>query len=125
MIETQMRALARRYLTAMEEGDIDGLRACYAPHAEIWHNTDGRVTTREENLAVAASFWARAPKRRYENRRINVFDGGFVEQHDLHCLLGPRREVSLPVCLVCKVENDLIVRLDEYFDSARLADFRA
>ncbi len=125
MTETEMRALARRYFDAMEGGDIDGLRACYAPHAEIWHNTDGRVTTREENLAVAASFWARVPKRRYENRRLHVFDGGFVEQHDLHCLLGPRREISIPVCLVCNVQDGAIARLDEYFDSARLADFRS
>ncbi len=123
-METTMQALAKRYFDALEEGDSEALRACYAPHVQIWHNVDGRVTTREENLQTAHKFWVRVPRRRYENRRLHAFADGFVQQHDLHCLLGPHREVSLPVCLVCKVENGLIVRLDEYFDSAGLADFR-
>jgi ketosteroid isomerase-like protein len=120
-----MRALARRFFDAIEAGDVDGLRACYAPHAEIWHNTDGRVSTREENVRTLRDFIARVPQRRYEKRRVHVFEGGFVQQHDLHCILSDHHhEIVLPACLVCRVEQDVIVRLDEYFDSARLAEFR-
>jgi ketosteroid isomerase-like protein len=120
-----MRALAKRFFNAIEIGDLDSLRACYAPHAEIWHNTDGRISTREENVATLGNFATRVPQRRYENRRVHIFEGGFVQQHDLHCILRDHhREIVLPACLVCRVEDDVIVRLDEYFDSARLADFR-
>ena len=34
-------ALAARFFAAIEAGDIDAIRAIYAPDARIWHNTDG------------------------------------------------------------------------------------
>jgi len=122
--EASIRTLAKRFFDAIEFGDIEGVRACYAPHAEIWHNIDGQVTTPEQNVDTLRAFVARVPKRRYERRRLHVFDHGFVQQHDLHCMVTENREVVVSACLVCRVENDLIVRLDEYFDSKRLADFR-
>ena len=122
--EASIRALAKRFFDAMELGDIDAVWACYAPDAEIWHNIDGRVSTREQNVDTLRTFVARVPKRRYEHRRLHVFEHGFVQQHDLHCMVTEHREVVVSACLVCRVENDVIVRLDEYFDSKRLADFR-
>ena len=122
--ETRIRALAKRFFDAIELGDIEGVRACYAPHAQIWHNIDGRTSTRDQNIETLRAFVVRAPKRRYEQRRLHVFEGGFVQQHELHCMVTELREVAVDACLVCRVENDLIVRLDEYFDSKRLADFR-
>ena len=120
-----IRALAKRFFDAIEIGDADAVRGCYAPHAEIWHNTDGKISTREDNVRTLQNFIARVPQRRYENRRVHVFEGGFVQQHDLHCILADHHhEVVIPACLVCRVENGAIVRLDEYFDSARLAEFR-
>jgi ketosteroid isomerase-like protein len=32
--------------------------------------------------------------------------------------------VSLPACIVCQVKNGRITRLDEYFDSAAVEQFR-
>lgn len=122
--DARMLALAKRFFDAIELGDIDAVRACYAPHVEIWHNIDGRVSTREQNLETLRAFIIRAPKRRYENRRVHVFDRGFVQQHDLHCLVTEHHEVIVPACLVCGVEQNVIVRVDEYFDSRRLNDFR-
>jgi ketosteroid isomerase-like protein len=122
--EANIRALAKRFFDSIEFGDIDAVRACYAPSAQIWHNVDGRMSTREQNLETLRTFVARVPKRRYERRRLHVFDQGFVQQHDLHCLVTEHHEVVVPACIVCRVENEVIVRLDEYFDSKRLADFR-
>jgi ketosteroid isomerase-like protein len=54
-----------------------------------------------------------------------VFPGGFVQQHTLE---GKRTHddapVRLPCVIVCAVENGKITRLDEYFDSAHVAQFR-
>lgn len=116
--------LAIRFFDAIETGDIEKIRELYAPDAAIWHNTDGRTTTVEENLAVLARFVAHLPERRYENRRAEVFDGGFVHQHLLRCRRADGKEVTLAACLVCKVEGGRITRLDEYFDSAALAAWR-
>jgi ketosteroid isomerase-like protein len=122
--DTRIRALAKRFFDAIELGDIEGVRACYAPQAEIWHNVDGQTSTRDQNIDILRAFVARVPKRRYEHRRLHIFDNGFVQQHELHCMVTALREVVVHACLVCRVENDVIVRLDEYFDSKRLADFR-
>ena len=32
--------------------------------------------------------------------------------------------VALPACIVCAVKDGKITRLDEYFNSARVAEFR-
>ena len=51
--------------------------------------------------------------------------GGFVQQHVLR---GTRKHdgarLALPAYVVCAVKDGKITRLDEYFDSARVADFR-
>jgi ketosteroid isomerase-like protein len=124
MEEAAIRALAKRFFDAIELGDIETVRACYAPHVEIWHNTDGQTSTRDQNIETLQAFVARVPKRRYEHRRLHVFENGFVQQHELHCMVTELREVVVPACLVCHVEHDQIVRLDEYFDSRKLSEFR-
>lgn len=116
---------AARLLDAIETGDVEVVRAIYAPDAVIWHNTDNLETTVEENLRVLGGFVKAVRERRYQNRRLDVFDGGFVEQH---LLTGRRatdgKALSLAACIVCKVSNGRITRLDEYFDSAALAEWR-
>jgi ketosteroid isomerase-like protein len=119
------RALAKRFFDFVEQGDIDGLVACYAPDAEIWHNTDGQIQGQADNAAVLKGFVARIHDRVYGDRRLEVFPGGFVQQH---LLSGVRAadggHVSLAACIVCQVKDGRITRLDEYFDSAGVAAFR-
>jgi ketosteroid isomerase-like protein len=123
--DEEIRALAKRFFDCVEQGDIDGLVACYAPDAEIWHNTDERIQGPGENRAVLGGMVTRIVDRLYDERRVQVFPNGFVQQHVLR---GTRKQdgvrLALPACIVCTVENGKITRLDEYFDSARVADFR-
>jgi hypothetical protein len=53
-----------------------------------------------------------------------VFEGGFVHQHELRGVRADGVKLALPACLVCLVKDGKITRLDEYFDSARVAEFR-
>ena len=123
--EAEIRALAKRFFDCVEQGDIDGLVACYAPDAKIWHNTDELEQGPEDNRVVLSGMVTRIVDRLYDNRRVEIFPGGFVQQHVLR---GTRIQdggrVALPACIVCAVENGRITRLDEYFDSARVAEFR-
>lgn len=125
MREEDMNALARRFFDAVEAGDIDTLIACYAPDARIWHNTDQLEQTPEDNRATLAAMTTRIHDRSYDERRVSVFPGGFVHQHVLR---GTRIQdgvrVELPACIVCQVNEGRITRLDEYFDSAHVAQFR-
>lgn len=115
-----IRAVADRFFAAIEAGDVGAVRDVYHPDVAIWHNTDGAESNREENLAVLKGFIGRASNRRYTRRKLEIFADGFVQQH---IVTGVRRdgvELELPACVICKVEGDHIVRLDEYFDSAAL-----
>ena len=118
-------ALARRFFDAVEAGVIATVRACYASDARIWHNTDRLEQTPSENEATLKGLVKRIGERVYADRRLQVFPGGFVQQHTL---TGRRKHdgeaVRLPCAIVCRVENGLITRLDEYFDSAHVATFR-
>lgn len=116
--------LARRFFDAAERGDIDTLYGCYAPDARIWHNTDESEQTRDDNAQALRGFVRRISDRAYVDRRVRVFDGGFVQQHVLEGVRADGVRVRLAACIVCEVEDGKIVRLDEYFDSARVAEFR-
>lgn len=119
-----IRKLANDFLDAIERGDIETVQSIYAPDAVVWHNTDSIAQPVADNLATLTSFIKYVPERRYTDRRIEAFDGGFVDQHLLKGKLVSGKEVSMAACLICKVVNGRITRLDEYFDSATLAAWR-
>lgn len=116
--------LADRFFRAVEAGDIDTVRDCYDPHVAIWHNTDNLEQTREENLVTLAGMARRIADRRYEVLRREAFPGGFVQRHILHGTRADGVRLTLHACILCSVENGRITRLDEYFDSAQVAEFR-
>ena len=115
-----IRQLAESFFNAIERGDLEAIHAIYAPDAIIWHNTDGASVTADENLETLESFIRNVPERHYTRRRLDVFEAGFVEQHVLKAKLANGKDVSLSACVVCKVREGRITRLDEYFDSAAL-----
>jgi ketosteroid isomerase-like protein len=119
-----MEALAKGFFDAVEQGDIDKVRASYSDDAVIWHNTDGASQTADENVAGLRGFVERIPKRAYTERRVSVFPTGFVQQHVLKGVRKDGVDVELPCCIVCQVKDGKITRLDEYFDSEHVARFR-
>jgi ketosteroid isomerase-like protein len=120
-----MRALAKHFFDCVEAGDVDSLVACYAPDARIWHNTDRQEQGPADNAATLKGMVTRIVDRTYADRRVQVFPTGFVQQHVLQ---GTRKHdgarLELPACIVCEVKDGKITRLDEYFDSAGVAEFR-
>jgi ketosteroid isomerase-like protein len=124
MSNDSIRKLAERFFDAVERGDLETVQAIYAPDAIIWHNSDGIAGTVADNLRTLTNFIKFVPERRYAESRLDVFDGGFVEQHVLKGTLASGKQVSLDACIVCKVKDGRITRLDEYFDSAALAAWR-
>lgn len=124
MSESDIRALAKRFFDAVEQGDVDTVRACYADHAIIWHNTDGIEQGADENAAVLRGFAKRISDRSYDDRQLGIFPGGFVHRHVLRGTRQDGARLALPACIVCSVADGKITRLDEYFDSAQVAEFR-
>jgi len=117
----QHSALAKRFIDAVESGDTETIEAIYAPDATIWHNNDRVAQTRDENLKTLRGFIRFAPKRRYTERTVTPFPGGFVHQHVLVAETANGKVLELACCLVCTVADGKITKLDEYLDSAPLA----
>ncbi|AYG93891.1 nuclear transport factor 2 family protein [Brevundimonas naejangsanensis] len=118
-------ALANRFIEAIQAGDLESVKDCYHPKVEVWLNTTGVAVDREASLAVLSGFAARTSERRYEDRRLRLLTDGYVQQHVLRAVHIAGPVLTLPAVLVCKVRDGRIVRLEEYFDSAPLAVWRA
>lgn len=112
--------LAERFFSAVERGDLDAVKAIYAPDGRIWHS-HLREQSVEENLRVLAWMARNLTNRRYRVHRRVAIPGGFLQQHTLEAVTagGP---FSMPACIVVEVKNGRIGRLEEYLDSARVTE---
>jgi ketosteroid isomerase-like protein len=119
--DSEMRALAKRFFDLIETGDIEELRGVYAEDARIWYNIDRRDKTVDENVARLAKARGMVRGRRYEERRVVVFPGGFVHQHMVRGTRADGVAVDMPACCICFVTAGRITRLEEYMDSADVA----
>ena len=119
--------LLDRIIAAAEAGDPADLFDIYAPDGVIWHNHDGVEQTVEENARTLRAIAKRVSDRRYTERRIQLFDGGVVQQHVLRGTnVRSGEPVELHACVVVTVNEDgRITRLDEYIDSAEALRFSA
>jgi len=116
--------IADRLFKAIESGNVDGVRSVYAPGIEVWHNTDGKVQTRDENLATLRSVVSNIKELSYTNVRRQPTPEGFVQQHVLVGQLASGKKIELPACIIGTIENGQITRIDEYLDSAAVAALR-
>jgi len=110
--------LAERFFKAIEAGDIDAVKAIYAPDAEIWHNTDGVVQAPADNARTLTWITKNLEGMSYTDIRRSATDDGFVQQHTLVATNRAGQRVEVPACIVVRIADGRITRLDEYLDSA-------
>jgi ketosteroid isomerase-like protein len=111
-------AVADRFFSAIEAGDIEAVRALYHPDVEVWHNTARAAQGRDANLVVLSWMSTNLPGARYTEIKRSATDDGFVQQHVLVVTNRAGRRVEVPACIVATVCDGQITRLDEYLDSA-------
>jgi uncharacterized protein len=119
MTPEQHLDLAERFVGAIQRGDTEAVRACYAPDAKLWHNTDGIEQTVDQNMKVLDWFIRTLPDRYYRVQRREALPDGFLQQHVLEATLPNGKKWSMDACVVVRAENGKITRLDEYLDSAK------
>lgn len=112
---------ARRFVAAIQQGEPESVRAFYAPDAKIWHNNDGVEQTVDQNLKVLAWFVRKLPDRSYRVLRVEALPDGFVQQHVLEATLPGGERWAMDACVVVRMKDGVITRLDEYIDSAKSA----
>ena len=113
-------AVADELFTAIEKGDVDAVRALYAPDIVVWHNTDSVEQTAEENLRILRWLVDNLADRSYDEVRRRDYDDGFVQQHVLRFTYNETR-FEIPACIVATTADGRITRIDEYLDSAHIS----
>jgi len=118
--EIEVRELAAAFFDAYEHKRADLLDRIYSDDCIIWHNVFGRDTTREDNLAAMRNDTGQR-RRTYDERTINAFADGFVIQYTLGGVMHSGHRGSMPICIVGRVRDGKITRIDEYMDSSKFA----
>ena len=86
-VDTEHRRLCHALFDALEQGDIAGVDACYAPDMTMWFNVTGEDDQPRGEPRGRSTRGAGLHRRRtYNDRNINTFDDGFVVQYTM-----PRR----------------------------------
>jgi ketosteroid isomerase-like protein len=116
--------IGERLFRAIEAGDLAAVRGLYSPHVRVWHNDDGKEQGLEENLSVLAWVVRHVRDLRYTEERRQRCEQGFVQQHVLRGRTLSGEDLAIPSCLVVRIEQGRIVRIDEYLDPASLEPLR-
>ena len=123
MTDQEIEEFAAHFVDAVQRGDAEAMRACYAPDGVIWHNTNGEQSL-DDNVKALNWFVQTLPDRKYNVLRREVIPNGFVQQHILSATLPNGEAWQMDACVVVSLENGKIKRLDEYLDSAAGAKLR-
>ena len=121
--DVQTLELCDRFFDSLERRDFDAVDACYAPEAMVWHSHDCRYQPREDNLAMLQRGMETQQKVRYRDRRVRVFEGGFVQQHRIEVTWSADFVGKMDVCFVAYVRDGMISRAYEYFDTGQIEKF--
>jgi ketosteroid isomerase-like protein len=124
MTETEVLAFARRFIAAIQAGDAEAMRDCYAPDAKIWHNIDHVEQTVDQNVKSLNWFVRNLPDRLYTVQRLEALKDGFLQQHVLSATLPDGTAWKMSACVVVRMTDGKITRLDEYIDSAEAGALR-
>jgi hypothetical protein len=124
MTEGEVRDLCNLFFDAYENRRVDILAEIYAPDIVIWHNVFGRDTTGEENLSKLPASYLGQRRRTYNDRRINVFEDGFVIQYQLNGVQHSGHKGALWICIVGRCRDGKLTRIDEYLDSGKFPAWR-
>jgi ketosteroid isomerase-like protein len=121
--ENEYRALAEEFFSALERGDDTTIAKCYASDMRIWNNAQQVEMSGAEHIAgLQGFFFPRYLNRVYEDRRTDLLADGFVRQQVLAATLDGK-PVRIPMCLVCRVTDGRISRIDEYLTLSAIPQF--
>ena len=121
MTDTDTLNLADRMFTAIEQGDLTALQDCYAADIAVWTNFDGKELGRAAAVRMVGWLSSKLADRRYDVKRREVIDGGFLQEHVLRGTAPDGSTIAMPACIVASVADGHITRIHEYLDPAGVA----
>ena len=119
----EMIALCDRFFDAIEANDFPAVEACCGPEYVVWHSHDNLYEPRESNLGMLKRGTEAKTAKKYLNRRVMPFEGGFVQQHKIEVYYPSGFVGFMHVCFIAYVVNGKISRIYEYFDRGQVDKF--
>ncbi|MBK3579698.1 nuclear transport factor 2 family protein [Streptomyces sp. MBT65] len=105
-------------LAAIEQGDMDEVRRCFAPGALTWHNFDEIEQDVDAMAAMLGHLCTLSTSRNYEDRRITTVRSQAFLQYTLTAVLHSEGRFRMPAMMRLEIDSDgLVARIEEYFDS--------
>lgn len=99
--------------------DADELRRLYADDIVVWHGASNNGLGKDENIGLLSALFAVVSKLEYQDIVRHEIEGGLVQQHRLTGTFDDGTAIpALNACMVIKVRDGKITRIDEYFDAA-------
>ena len=121
MTPSETRELCNRFFDAYQDRRVDELAKIYSDDCIVWHNVFGKDTSGQDNLAALPKSYEGQRRRTYDDRQIDVFEGGFVIRYTLHGVQHSGHRGALWICIVGLCRDGKITRIDEYMDSSKFA----
>ncbi len=111
-----------RFFGSMQPCDTGMLRDCLTEDAIVWHSFD-RKAMRPDDVAKTWEGMATAyPERGVTDVRRQQTSTGYVQQHLFVVRAKDGVRKAWPVCIVVRVQDGRIARLDEYIDLSAAFD---
>ena len=114
--------ITRSFFDSIQRRDWESATELIHPEARALQNVSGQETNARELLQSMQGLVSSLKDFSYENIRSIACPHAVVEQHDVHMLKANGGKIVLDVCIILRFDDaGLIVRIDEYFDSAPLS----
>ena len=116
--------VADALIRAVTEGDLALADELYADDATLWQNTTGATSNKAQALKTVGWLFKTLQNIEYRNVRRRVWEGGFVQEHQLCGGTASGATLRVDACMVATLRDGKIVALHEYMDSAAFAVLR-
>jgi ketosteroid isomerase-like protein len=118
-LDPATETLAADFIAGIVAGDAEAVAACCAPDVVIWHNNDNLEVPLDKVLPLLRWLYRHVGELAYADVRRQAVARGYVQRHVVRGIKSSNGfKLELPACFVVEVRDGLIVRLDEYLDSA-------
>jgi ketosteroid isomerase-like protein len=122
-MNSQANAVANAFGAAIHARSCEQLLAIYADDIVVWHGSTGQAMGKSANAAMLSGVFRLTSELEYINIRRHPIEDGVIQQHRLIGRFADGKALpDLEACLIIKVRNGLIERIEEYFDGSVFAD---
>jgi ketosteroid isomerase-like protein len=117
MSEQEFNAVIQRFLKAIETGNETALREVYRDDLLVWHSFTNTTISKDANIAMLTGLWRDGVRIRYVFEEQLVVGNRGVRRHRVEATTSGGRRFVMHVAMFATVEDDRIIRLDEYVNS--------